>query len=61
MNVTYTAIEDNRGAYVPRTNKRRCLVLRFVNGKFAWVCGSFGTLAAAHKRAVELNLNAERS
>lgn len=61
MTVTYTAIEDNRGFYVPVSNKRRCLVLRFVNGEFAWVCGSFGTLAAAHKRAAELNRTAERS
>jgi hypothetical protein len=61
MTVTYTAIDDFRGAYVPTTNKRRFLVLRFVNGKFAWVCGAFSSIAAAEKRAAELNLNAERS
>jgi hypothetical protein len=58
MAVTYTAIEDTAGALVSVRAKRRCLVLRFFNGEFAWVCGMFGTMAAAEKRAAELNRNA---
>lgn len=58
--ITYTAHDDVSGEFVPTTAKRRCVVVRRVNGEIGWVCGMFGKMAAAEKRAAELNLAAEK-
>lgn len=52
---TYEAKIDNVGAFVPLQNRRRCLVIKYHDGKFAYVCGVFGGLAAAQRRADYLN------
>ncbi len=53
--VTYEAKQDNVGAFVPLQNKRRCLVVKYRHGKFAYVYGAFSTMRAAEKRAAHLN------
>lgn len=55
IQIEYRAVMDSIGQYVPIQNKRRALVIRFVNGEFGWVCGAFATLPAAVKRADDLN------
>lgn len=55
MTTEYRAVEDIVGAFVPTTAKRRCIVIRYVNGKFGWVCGAFSKMPVAEKRAAELN------
>ena len=52
---TYEAKQDNVGALVPLQNRRRCVVVKYRDGKFAYVCGTFSTLQAAEKRAAYLN------
>jgi hypothetical protein len=59
MTITYEAKEDKIGALVSPKAKRRCLVLRYSDGHFCWVCGAFSTMAAAEKRAAELNKKEE--
>ncbi len=53
--ITYEAKLDLSGALVPIKAKCKALVLRFVDGEFAYVCGAFSTLDAAKKRASQLN------
>lgn len=53
--ITYEARQDNVGAMVPAKAVRRCLVLKYRNGQFAYVCGAFATMKGAEKRAAELN------
>jgi hypothetical protein len=52
---TYEAKHDTVGAFVPLQNRRRHLVVKYRDGKFAFVCGAFSTPAAAAKRAAYLN------
>ena len=53
--VTYEAKQDNVGAIVPLHHKRRCLVVRYIDGTFGWVCGAFsGMPAAAELNAQEI-------
>jgi len=59
INVTYEAKQDNVGAFVPLQNKRRFLVVKYRDGKFAYVCGQFATMKAAEKRAEYLNTKTE--
>ena len=59
--VTYEAKQDNVGALVALHNKRRCLVVKYRDGKFAYVCGQFSTMKAAEKRAAYLNENHTRA
>lgn len=56
--IEYRALMDAFGQYVPRQNKRRALVIRFVDGKSGYICGAFTTLPSAQKRADELNRSA---
>lgn len=52
---TYIAKHDIVGAFVPLQNRRRHLVIKYRDGKFAFVCGAFSTQEAAAKRAEYLN------
>ena len=56
--ITYEAKEDNRGSLVPLHHKRQCLVVKYRNGSYAYICGAFTTMKAAEKRAAELNTTA---
>lgn len=55
--ISYSAVLDSTGAFIPLRNRRRYIVIKYRDGKFAYVCGAFGTLEAARKRAAELNAN----
>jgi len=54
---TYEAKHDTIGAFVPLQNRRRHLVVKYRDGKFAFICAAFSTPAAAQKRAAYLNAN----
>jgi hypothetical protein len=54
---TYKAMHDVVGQFVPLHNKRRFIVVKYRDGKFAYVCGMFASMAAAEKRAAYLNAN----
>ena len=53
--ITYEAKEDNVGALVPLHHKRRCLVVKYRDGHYAYICGAFTTMKSAEKRAAYLN------
>ena len=53
--LTYVAKHDPIGAFVPLQNRRRYIVIRYMDGKFCWVCGAFSSMSAAEKRAAYLN------
>ncbi len=55
MIVTYRAFHDVNNEYTTSKASRKCLVLRYVDAQFAWVCGIFATMPAACKRADEMN------
>ncbi len=38
MTTTYEAKQDNVGALVPLQNRRRCVVVKYRDGKFAYMC-----------------------
>jgi hypothetical protein len=52
--ITYEAKKDKVGALVPLNHKRRCLVIKYRHGNYAYICGTFSTMRAAEKRAREL-------
>lgn len=54
--ITYVACYDAAGHFVRTDMKRRNVVIRYVDGKFGWIVGMFGSLASAEKRARELNV-----
>jgi hypothetical protein len=51
----YKAFNDTASQYVSAKAKRRCVVVKYHNGKYCYLVGMFSSMAAAQKRADELN------